>query len=189
MNRKGLKKGILLLLYLVTIVWAFEKAFALPPNFDFDIQSHQLMIRIDPSQRHLKAEDRLEINIKWGRHQPLSFLLNPKLKITRIIDQRTGQPLNWSETSFSAYARRLDISLQKIGEPLLLSISYEGPVYDPVAKERELQFVRGDQTSGLIGPEGVYLPSSSHWYPDKPDSMAIFKVEETIPELFRTVLK
>jgi len=187
MNRKGFKKAILLLLYLVTIVWAFEKAFASPPNFDFNIQSHHLIIQIDPSQHLLKAEDRLEINIKWGRLQSLSFLLNPKLKITRIVDQRTGQPLHWSETPFSSHARRLDISLQKIEEPHLLSISYEGPIYDPIVKERGLQFVRGDQTSGLISPEGVYLSSATHWYPNRPDSMARFEVEATIPEPFRIV--
>jgi hypothetical protein len=187
MNRKGFKKAILLLLSLVTIVWAFEKAFASPPNFDFNIQSHHLIIQIDPSQHLLKAEDRLEINIKWGRLQSLSFLLNPKLKITRIVDQRTGQPLHWSETPFSSHARRLDISLQKIEEPHLLSISYEGPIYDPIVKERGLQFVRGDQTSGLISPEGVYLSSATHWYPNRPDSMARFEVEATIPEPFRIV--
>jgi hypothetical protein len=187
MNRKGFKKAILLLLSLVTIVWAFEKAFASPPNFDFNIQSHHLIIQIDPSQHLLKAEDRLEINIKWGRLQSLSFLLNPKLKITRIVDQRTGQPLHWSETPFSSHARRLDISLQKIEEPHLLSISYEGPIYDPIVKERGLQFVRGDQTSGLISSEGVYLSSATHWYPNRPDSMARFEVEATIPEPFRIV--
>jgi aminopeptidase N len=187
MDRMSLVKKVLLLFSLVTILWAFEEAVAVPPNFDFDIQSHQLIIQIDPSQHLLKGEDRLEINIKWGRLQTLSFLLNPKLKITRIVDQRTGQPLHWSETPFSAHARRLDISLQKAEEPLLLSISYEGPIYDPVVKERELQFVRGDQTSGLISPEGVYLSSATYWYPGKPNSMARFQVEATIPEPFRIV--
>jgi len=187
MDRKGFKKAILLLLSLVTIFWAFEKAFASPPNFDFNIQSHHLIIQIDPSQHLLKAEDRLEINIKWGRLQSLSFLLNPKLKITRIVDQRTGQPLHWSETPFSAQAKRLDVSLQKIEEPHLLSISYEGPIYDPIVKDRGLQFVRGDQTSGLISSEGVYLSSATHWYPNRPDSMARFEVEATIPEPFRIV--
>ena len=180
-------KNLLILFSLVTILWTFEEAFASPPNFDFNIQSHHLIIQIDPSQHLLKAEDRLEINIKWGRLQSLSFLLNPKLKITRIVDQRTGQPLHWSETPFSSHARRLDISLQKIEEPHLLSISYEGPIYDPIVKERGLQFVRGDQTSGLISPEGVYLSSATHWYPNRPDSMARFEVEATIPEPFRIV--
>jgi hypothetical protein len=187
MDRMSLVKKVLLLFSLITILWAFEEAIASSPNFDFNIQSHQLIIQIDPSQHLLKAEDRLEINIKWGRLQTLSFLLNPKLKITRIVDQRTGQLLHWSEASFSAHARRFDISLQKVEEPLLLSISYEGPIYDPVVKERELQFVRGDQTSGLIGSEGVYLSSATHWYPGIPDSMARFQVEATIPEPFRIV--
>jgi len=187
MNRKDFKKAILLLLSLVTILWAFEDAVASSPNFDFNIQSHHLIIQIDPSQHFLKAEDRIEINMKWGRLQTLSFLLNPKLKITRIVDQRTGQPLHWSETSFSAHAKRVDVSLQKIEESPVLSISYEGPIYDPVVKERELQFIRGDQTYGLISPEGVYLSSVSHWYPGIPDSMAKFQVEATIPEPFRIV--
>ena len=187
MNRKDFKKAILLLLSLVTILWAFEDAVASSPNFDFNIQSHHLIIQIDPSQHFLKAEDRIEINMKWGRLQTLSFLLNPKLKITRIVDQRTGQLLHWSEASFSAHARRFDISLQKVEEPLLLSISYEGPIYDSVVKERKLQFVRGDQNSGLIGSEGVYLSSVSHWYPGIPESMAKFQVEAMIPEPFRIV--
>jgi len=81
----------------------------------------------------------------------------------------------------------LDIALQKIEEPHLFSISYEGPIYDPIVKERGLQFVRGDQTSGLISSEGVYLSSATHWYPNRPDSMARFEVEATIPEPFRIV--
>jgi hypothetical protein len=184
---RDFKRAILLLLGAGIILWIAEEAFASSPNFDFNIQSHHLIIQIDPSQHLLKAEDQLEINLKLGRAQTLSFLLNPKLKITRIIDQRTGQPLHWSETNFSGHARRLDVSLQKIEESPLLSISYEGPLYDPVIKERELQFLRGDQTSGLISSEGVYLSPSTHWYPDNPDSKARFQVDAAISDPFRIV--
>jgi len=184
---RGLKNGILLLLSLITLLWAGGEVFASPPNFDFNIQSHHLILHIDPSQHYLKAEDRLKVNIKWGRLQTLSLLLNPKLKITRIIDPKAGQPLQWSEVHFSANAKRVDISLQEVEESLLLSIFYEGPIYDPIVKERGLQFVKGDQTTGLIGSEGVYLSSATHWYPTKPDSMAKFQIEATIPEPFRIV--
>lgn len=187
MDRMPLIKKVLFVFPLLTILWAFEDAVASSPNFDFNIQSHHLIIQIDPSQHFLKAEDRLEIQMKWGRPQILSLLLNPKLKITQVVDQKTGQPLQWSETPFSAHAKRVDVSLQEVGGSLLLSFSYEGPIYDPVVKERSLQFVKGDQTIGLIGSEGVYLSSATHWYPAKPDSMAKFKVEATIPEPFRIV--
>jgi len=187
MDRIFLGKNLLILFFLVTILWTSEEAFASPPNFDFNIQSHHLIIQIDPSQHILKAEDRLEINLKSGRPHTLSFLLHPKLKIARVVDQKTGQPLPWAEANYSAHAKRLDVSLQKIEESLLLFISYEGLIYDPVVKERGLQFVKGDQTTGLIGSEGVYLCSTTHWYPTKPDSIARFRVEATIPEPFRIV--
>jgi len=178
---------IFLLISLAIIPCTVEKPFASSPHFNFNIQSHHLIIQIDPFRHFLKAEDRLEIDIKRGRPSTLSLLLNPHLKITGIVDQRTGQPLSWSQANFSAQADRLDLSLQEAGEPLVLSVSYEGSIYDPVVKEKELQFVRGDKTSGLIGSEGVYLSSDTHWYPDKPDSMATFQVEAAILDPFRIV--
>ena len=188
MTGRSLKNKILLfIIFFAAIFWATEEASASSPHFDFNIQSHHLMIHIDPSQHLLKAEDQLEINIKWGRPPFLSFLLNPKLKITRIVDQRTGQPLHWYEANFSADAKRIDISLHQAAEHLILSISYEGLLYDPVVKEKGLQFVRGDQTTGLIGPEGVYLASSTYWYPSRPDSTARFQIETMIPKPFRIV--
>jgi aminopeptidase N len=186
MNRRTPRKIVFFLISLAFILWTSEKVFASSPHFDFHIQSHHLIVEIDPSRHFLKAEDRLEI-LKRGRVQTLSLLLNPKLKVTRVADQRTGQPLPWSEATYSAQARRLDVSVQRTEEPLLISISYEGAIYDPILKERELQFVRGDQTTGLISQEGVYLSGSTHWYPDRPDSMARFEVEAAIHEPFRVV--
>src|SRR4030042_4570873 len=181
MNGLSLKKNILLLFFLVSILWAFEEAFPSPPNFDFNIQSHHLIIEIDPLRHLLKAEDRIEIHLQEEKGQTVSFFLHPQLKVTRIANSKTGQPFEWSETVFSTNARRLDVSLEKMERLFFLSIFYEGLIYDPVVKEKGLQFVRGDQTSGLISPEGVYLSSATHWYPDRPDSMARFKVEATIP--------
>jgi hypothetical protein len=187
METRRLRKIVFLSLSLAAILWAAQEATASPPYFDFTIQSHHLIVQIEPSRHLLKAEDRLEISTKGGRSPTLSLLLHPNLKIIRIVDQKTGAPLQWSEANFSAHARRLDISLQKVEEPLILSVSYEGPIYDPIVREKELQFVKGDKTSGLIGSEGVYLSSDAHWYPDKPDSMALFQIEAAIPDPFRIV--
>jgi aminopeptidase N len=187
MNEEITKRMVLLLFFLAAVVWPTGRSFGSPAYFDYSIQSHQLTIHLDPSQHLLKAEDRLQINPKHGRLYTVSFLLHPRLKITRVVDQRTGQPLPWSEGVSSGPAKRWDVSLQKADETPFLSIFYEGPIYDPVIKERELQFVKGDQTLGLISPEGVYLSSATHWYPDNPGSMSVFQIEATIPEPFRMV--
>jgi len=187
MDGKRVKKPVLFLFFLTVLFCAGGRAGAAPPSFDFNIQSHHLIANLDPSHHLLKAEDRLEISIKRGRLQTLSFLLHPQLKITRVVDRRTGQPLPWSEAVSSGPAKRWDVSLQRAEETPLLSISYEGPIYDPIVKEKELQFVKGDQTLGLIGPEGIFLFNGTHWYPDRPGSMSVFQIDATIPEPFRMV--
>jgi aminopeptidase N len=103
------------------------------------------------------------------------------------MNVRTEQSLLWVESFFSDSVKRLDISLAGRSGSLSLSISYEGLIYDPVVKEKSLQFVRGDQTTGLIGLEGVYLSSSSYWYPQKPDSPSLFETEVTLPAPFRVI--
>ena len=187
MDKKSLKKIVLLLSFLVPIAYGGEKAFPSPSHFNFEIQSHALKIQLDPSAHIIKAEDQIKILLKEEKAQVLSFLIHSKLSITRIVNPKTGKPLSWKEFPSPGLAKRLDISVPKVKNPLSLSISYEGPVYDPVVKERALQFVRGDQTSGLISSEGIYLSSSTYWFPDKPGSMAIFDLEATIPEPFRIV--
>ena len=183
---KDLKRFCPLSLFLILLL-SPQKAQTSPPNFLYEISSHQLSIQIDPSQHLIKAEDRLKIQIKDKKAQNLSFLLHPGLRITRVVNLKTAQPLRWLEASFSPHAKRLDIPFKKEEKSLSLSISYEGHIYDPVVKEGELQFVRGDRTSGLIGQEGVYLSSSSRWYPDRPGSMAGFEVEAAIADPFRVV--
>jgi hypothetical protein len=194
MDKRHPKRIALFSSILISILWVTENAFPSPPGFNYDIQSHQLNIRVDPSRHFIKAEDRMGILVRGEKDQTLSFLLHPELKIIRIADLKTENPLHWSEAAFSEVAKRFDITLKrgdspfkKWDSPLLLSISYEGIIYDPVAKEKALQFIRGDETTGLIGPEGVYLSSSSHWYPDRPSSMATFDVEATVAAPFRIV--
>jgi len=183
--KKNSKKTILFLLFLSPILWAGDEVFPSNPHMNFDIQSHSLKIQLDPLTHVIKAEDQMEILFKEGKAQTLSLLLHSKLRITRIVNLKTKKPLSWKEIPDSDIVKRLDVSLKKEEGPPFLSISYEGPIYDPVVKEKALQFVKGDETSGLIGSEGVYLSSSSYWFPDKPGSMAVFNLEASIPEPFR----
>ena len=185
--KRSVKTTILILLFLTLILWVGDKALPSSPHFNFDIQSHSLKIQLDPSTHIIKAEDQMEISLKGGKAETLSFFLHSRLRITHIFNVKTKNRLLWEEIPHSDMVKRVDISIGKAKDLFSLSISYEGPIYDPVVKEKALQFVRGDETSGLIGSEGVYLSSSSHWFPDKPGSMAIFTLEASIPEPFRVV--
>ena len=179
--------AILILSLLILILPDFGKAFPGSSNFSYLIQSHHLRVKIDPAKHLIQGEDRLTVLIKGKNSRVLSFLLHPALRIISVTNVKTRKALHWSEAPLSSFARKIDVSLDEAGKSVSLSVSYEGSIYDPIAKEKALQFVRGDQTSGIIGPEGVYLSRSSHWYPDWPDSMATFDLEATIPDPFRVV--
>jgi hypothetical protein len=156
-------------------------------SFDYDIHSHSISVEIDPAQHLLRAEDRLEVQWRGRWTNNLSFLLHPGFRVTRVLEAGTRQPLSWSEFSHSPSARRVEILFPRSPGLFSIALSYEGTLYDPITKEKALQFVRGDQTSGLIGPEGVYLSYSSHWYPDRPNSLAAFEIKATVPAPFRVV--
>lgn len=187
MKRRQTEVIFSILFLLLSLLWGAPETFSLPQNFSFDIQSHHLKVQIEPSTHFIMAEDRVEIRLQDKEMRTLSLLLHTKLKVLRVVDLETGESLRWDEAPSSSQAKRIDLPIRKGEKALSLVFFYEGQIYDPVAKSADLQFVRGDQTTGLIGPEGVYLSSTSHWYPDRPDSLARFEVEAAIPGPFRIV--
>ena len=156
---KRLRKALPLFFFLFTLFGTLRGVFPSPvgaspsfsPNFSYDIQSHRLSVHIDPLQHTIKGKDQLEIQPR-GKRAQISLLLNSRLKVNEIVSVRTGQPLQWVETSFSDTVKRVDVSVPNRTNSL--SISFEGLIYDPVSEGKRPQSVTGDQTSGLIGPEG-----------------------------------
>jgi hypothetical protein len=183
MNRSKVLQIISLPLFSVFLLASFVYAQSSSPNFQYEIRSHSLSVEIQPAEHFIRAEDRIEIHLKAKEPASLSFLVHSNLKIKKIVNLKNGKPILEGNFLLS-WCKRFDILLGEAHKSLHFSVSYEGRIYDPVVKEKALQFVRGDQTSGLIGEEGVYLSSSSHWYPDRPDTMATFKVNAKIPDPF-----
>lgn len=160
---------------------------------------HHLDIRLNPADHILQARDTLQVQTNPGLVNPdrqsFSFFLNKNLKVTEVYQseaERAGskviQPLLWQSVPRDDRTQeiRLQISPEAEGQ-LSLILHYEGVLYDPVQKSQALSFVTGDETTGLIGEEGVYLSQETHWYPDIPESLGIFNLVVTIPEPFVVV--
>ena len=126
--------------------------------------------------------------------QELAFSLAPALELERIEDvTRCQEPC---ESAPQVVFRRESgsgrtelprvILLQPEGAAedhrVRLRFSYRGVIDDPPRDPRHLRFVTPSETSGHIGPEGVYLSSESQWYPDLDESLATFDVRITVPE-------
>jgi hypothetical protein len=61
-------------------------------------------------------------------------------------------------------------------------LTYEGPIDVPLSDPTE-QYTRGfRETSGLVGPEGVYLSAGTFWYPRFGEELVTFALEAQVPD-------
>ncbi|MGC3973260.1 MAG: M1 family aminopeptidase [Nitrospira sp.] len=157
------------------------------------ITHHQLTLELLPDSHQLIATDR--VTLSGGSHgQALTFSLAPTLHVERIQDvthcqascdmapalafERDGSP-GQSEP------QRVMVKQPATGRAsgaVTLKFFYSGVVDDPPRDPRHLRFVTPSETSGHIGPEGVYLSSESQWYPDVDGSLATYDVTISVPE-------
>ncbi len=156
------------------------------------ITHHQLALELFPDSHQLVATD--QVTLAGGTSgQELAFSLAPTLRLERIENVTACQ--NSCDSAASVAFGRNGLSdrpevqriivLQPSGNPadgsVRLKFIYRGVIDDPPRDPRQLRFVTPSETSGHIGPEGVYLSSESQWYPDLEESLATFDVTLTVP--------
>ncbi len=160
------------------------------PSFPPAVIRHELRVSIDPDQHQLAVIDRMIVRVSDERH-PLEFTLAKSLRPDTIaVIARGGAEERVTPVSISAGTAPTDSNLNSIrltlpehqpGE-LTLEWRYRGVIDDPPREPRHLRFVTPSETSGHIGPEGVYLSSETGWYPDLAGSLASYAVTVELPK-------
>ncbi|MCA1837790.1 MAG: hypothetical protein LC674_03220, partial [Actinobacteria bacterium] len=167
----------------------------LPPALPEPVVTHQLTVELVPTEHRLNAHDVMTI---WSpsKLDQLTFMMHPSIHIDTVL---AGGSLSSDPLSFSSQpghdedgrpvqivtipvARSLN---QKMGLSLLWE--YHGMINDPPREPRHLRFVTPSETTGHIGPEGVYLSAETHWYPNVAGSLATFTVHVKIPDGWKSV--
>ncbi len=168
-------------------------AVAEPLSSSPTITHHQLSIELRPDAHQLIATDRLSLR-GGASGQELAFSLAPTLDLERVEDVSSClEPCESAPQVAFKRERRADrpeLSRVTLSQPagggedslVRLKFFYRGVIDDPPRDPRHLRFVTPSETSGHIGPEGIYLSSESQWYPDLDDSLATYDVQITVPE-------
>ncbi len=168
-------------------------AVAEPGSHPPTIEHHQLTLELLPDSHELIATDRLTLS-GGDSGQELAFSLAPALQLERVQDVTHCQDSCESapEIAFEragsagqSEPRRVILKPSVRGQgdgSVRLKFFYRGVIDDPPRDPRHLRFVTPSETSGHIGPEGVYLSSESQWYPDLDDSLATYDLTITLPE-------
>jgi hypothetical protein len=161
------------------------------------ITAHHLNIELIPDTHELIARDRIELRVD-GHAKTVTFTLSPTLRIDSIVMpaqvasgqvEQDGQRVTFTSQIISQPAtQNITVTLPATHpERLTLLWTYRGTINDPPREPRHLRFVTPSETSGHIGPEGVYLSSESQWYPHIEESLSRFRLEATVPTGWKVV--
>ena len=146
---------------------------------------HVLTVSVDPA-RHLVA---IADQIGWPADAPastLTFVLNARLRITSSVPQveEIATPVAARPVGIDQGAP-VPVKRYRVTRPAgaaSITLAYSGAIDKPLSDPKE-QYTRGfRETSGLLGPEGVYLAGSSVWYPRVGEELVTFRIEATAPE-------
>jgi len=146
---------------------------------------HQLSVTLDPARHSLAVTD----EIGWpggGPGSQFTFVLNSRLtiatsnlRIEEVAVPATARPVGMDQGS-PVPVRRFRVT--RTDSSPTLKLTYGGIVDRPLSDPKE-EYTRGfRETSGLIGPEGVYLAGSSVWYPRFDDEFVTFQMTAAVPD-------
>ena len=151
---------------------------------------HRLDLRLDPATHRLAATD----VVTWPQASspgPRTFVLNAALTITRAEPPVTEVPAAAALRELGLEgASRVPLKAYRVapaGGLTPLTIAYEGVINTPLSDPKE-EYTRGFRdTTGLIGPEGVYLAGSTVWHPRFGTELVTFEVTAAAPETWHVI--
>jgi hypothetical protein len=188
-------KAFTLALILLGVV-AFSGSSA-AEEIGYRILKHDMKVVIDPISHRLAARDRLALEAVGRDVKEIVLTLHKALVVAWV--SREGRLLPFRPRAMMPSAapeagpavrpdarRAHDIVVAldrpaRPGETIVLDFDYAGEINDPPKEPRHLRFVTPSETSGYIGPEGVYIGPETYWYPDLVGSLASYRVSVTTP--------
>ncbi len=133
---------------------------------------HKMTVSIDPGTHEIKAVDTISgLDFSAGKNE---LILAPSLTVTNVKADGVEIPFEKPQAE-AVLTFELDSPVKEV------SVEYNGQIYNEVRKSTTLTFVRGDDTTGLISPQGVFLSPQSQWYPVlKDQGLALFQLNVTM---------
>ncbi len=160
-------------------------AIAAPALAEPRVEAHSIEVRLDPATSAIEVTDKMTVVRDGGGR--LEFQLNVGLDIREaIVDghEATGLVRVGDDDEWMAQWR---VAIPPgTSERSEVTLRYSGKIADQVRQSEDLSFVVGDDTRGVICPEGVYLSDGSGWFPYT-GTLARFDVNATIPEPYKVV--
>jgi len=161
---------------------------------------HELEVVVKPEEQVIKVVDKLIIPKEMVKPETY-FLLHGDLKLAvassqvkiELVKAEIKAELFGMEENQFKLPDQIPLHLYRIilatadGNPLELSVSYEGKIHHPV-KQISTEYARGfSETPGIISDQGAYLAGASYWLPWFNDQLVTFNMNATIDAGWRII--
>ena len=146
------------------------------------VTRHSITVSVDIRSRTIQGIDRITLG---NDTDEVRLLFRSGSEVTGA--EADGNAL---KVERKAYAKDLDLLTIKLPSPgKRLALSFKGKFQSPREAEEFIKRGVAYVDDGIIGEEGVFLPSSAFWFPQEEDGLISFEAEVTLPEGYSSVME
>ena len=150
-----------------------------------DVVHHKLNVKLNPDKHFIQVEDQLTLANSGGDHH-VGFLLHKGLvpnviSIGVVLNKAQGVSEEESSDIADYYELEVPQGVKTV------TLSYQGDIYHPVEQQGEEYARSFSESPGIIEPDGVFLSSSSFWYPQLEEKLISFSLQVELPKTWDVV--
>ncbi len=148
--------------------------------------SHNISVTVSPMGRTLRGTDTVKVDGGGGR---LRFLLNRRARITRLRANGKKPHIIVNNLNDGIFKELIIKLSPRAGgkKPITIHISFNESFASIASAERSLKRGISYVNKGVMGRRGVFLPSSSFWYPHTEKGTAQYNLSINMPRGYTTV--
>jgi Peptidase family M1 domain len=137
---------------------------------------HVLEVVLQPENHHLDVQD--SITLPDGIEAPLTFTLHPGLQpeVLQPGVRLTALPPAAEQSGITAQRYRVELPPGQ----RQFTLHYQGSIQHGLHRQ-------GEETRGMITPQGVFLSGSSDWYPQFDTGLLQFELQVTLPAGWKAI--
>lgn len=179
-NKRLLISGLTLILSMSCMFYAGIVLSSAKPFY------HDMVISLSPASSEIRVKDQIHIPEEYYRVQKTSSDLKFSLHAALSIDAVEGGEVTLeSNSDASVPLKHYQITL--FPEQQSVVLHYSGVINHPVQAPGQEYSRSFGSTPGVISEQGVFLASSSAWYPQMANSMVSFRLRIDVPEKWDVV--
>lgn len=149
----------------------------------YNASRHSLDIKIDIPGRTIAGTDRIAVEKGTSR---LNLLLRSGSEVTRVEGAGIDIPF---ETREDKDFKEIAVHLPQDKDLREITVHFNGRFQSPAEAQEHIKRGVAYLDDGVIGEEGVFLPSSAFWYPQPGDSFSVFEAAVTLPKGYTSVME